>query len=64
MITDEEAKKIVLEIDEAKEIIQEIRKESLLYPDWTDCDYTDSFEYVIVDLKHKIDVLAIMEVFV
>lgn len=42
----------------------EIRKETLLYPDWTDCDYTDSFEYVIVDLKHRIDVLAIMEVFV
>ncbi len=27
MITDEKAKKIVLEIDEAKEIIQEIRKD-------------------------------------
>lgn len=42
----------------------EIRKESLLYPDWADCDYTDSFEYVIADSKHRIDVLSVTEAFV
>lgn len=41
----------------------EIRKESLLYPGRSDYDYTDCYEYVIVDLKNRISVLEIAEAF-
>lgn len=42
----------------------EIRKDSLLYHDFPNCHYIDSFEYVIMDKKDKIDVIKIAERFI
>lgn len=41
-----------------------VRKDSLLYHDFPNCHYMDSFEYVIMDKKDQIDVIEIAERFI